>query len=154
MPEYTLNALLRNPVFMAPAIGWCAAQLLKVIIYTAINHEFRTDRIFGSGGMPSSHSATVCALCTAAACEYGLGSFEFAVTFFLAFIVMYDAIGVRREAGEQARVINEMRRQFSNMYKVFTDVEELREFIGHSPLQVLCGAVLGILISLAVCYSM
>lgn len=154
MPDHTLTALLHNPFFVAPAAGWCMAQLLKVAIYTAINREFRTDRIFGSGGMPSSHSATVCALCTASAFTCGFDSFEFAITFFLAFIVMYDAMGVRRETGEQAKIINEMRRQFSNMYKVFTDADELKEFVGHSPLQVLCGAVLGIIIACLICYSM
>jgi acid phosphatase family membrane protein YuiD len=148
---YSISSLLTNPLFMAPALGWCVAQLLKVIIYTAINGEFRADRIFGSGGMPSSHSATVCGLCTAAVIEYGFGSPEFAITFFVAFIVMYDAMGVRRETGEQAKVLNEMMRQFSQMDKVLTNREELKEFVGHSPLQVFCGAILGIVIACIVC---
>ncbi|MCI2049803.1 MAG: divergent PAP2 family protein [Lachnospiraceae bacterium] len=148
---YSLTALLRNPLFAAPAIGWCVAQLLKVLIDMAINGGFHRDRIFGSGGMPSSHSATVCALCTAAAIEYGFGSPEFPITFFLAFIVMYDAMGVRRETGEQAKVLNELQRQLLSMDKVFTNPEELKEFVGHSPLQVLCGAILGIIIAFIVC---
>ena len=151
MPEYTFSAMIHNTMLLAPACAWCAAQLLKLLIYMGVNHTFSVERIFGAGGMPSSHSATVCALCTAAGCQYGLNSAAFAITFFFAFIVMYDAMGVRWETGEQAKMLNEMRRQFTNLGKVFTNQKELKEFVGHTPLQVVCGMALGIVIALWVC---
>lgn len=148
---YTFHALITNPCLLAPAVGWCCAQGLKILIDILINHRFNPERIMGAGGMPSSHSATVSALCTAAAVRYGLGSFEFAVTFFFAFIVMYDAMGVRRETGEQAKLLNQMVRQFSDLGRTFSNQEELKEFVGHTPLQVSMGALLGIAMGLTVC---
>ena len=96
--------------------------------------------------MPSSHAATVCALATAAGLEFGGGSFEFAVAVILAIIVMHDARGVRRETGIQARILNEMMETFRKMGNKMTAEERLKEFVGHTPLQVLVGALLGILI--------
>lgn len=106
----------------------------------------------GSGGMPSSHSATVCGLATAAGITYGGGSFEFAISVILAIIVMYDAMGVRRETGIQAKVLNEMLEAFSTMGKKMSPEEKLKEFVGHTPLQVLAGAILGIVIAVVICY--
>ena len=93
--------------------------------------------------MPSSHSATVCALAASAGIKYGGGSFEFAITAMVAIIVMYDAMGVRRETGKQGRVLNEMMEVFMNMGKQIGVEERLKEFVGHTPLQVLMGAILG-----------
>ena len=149
-----LTELIHNPLFVAPALGWLAAQVLKVIIYRLLNGTFRADRVFGSGGMPSSHSSTVCALATAAGMTYGAAGPVFPLTLFFAFIVMYDAVGVRRETGEQAKVLNEMMEQLGKMDEVFTDREKLKEFVGHSPLQVAVGAVLGIVIAAVVCNLM
>ena len=94
--------------------------------------------------MPSSHSSTVCALTTASAFCYGFGSFEFAISFLFAMVVMYDAIGVRQETGKQAKVLNHL--LFENPLKLDTVVlqERLKEYVGHTPLQVFAGAVLGI----------
>lgn len=128
-----LNSLVYNVVFMAAATGWFVAQILKTIIYALINKTFDAERLVGSGGMPSSHSATVCALATAAGIQYGGGSFQFAVSAILAIIVMYDARGVRRETGIQAQVINEMISFFSNMGKPLSYEEKLKEFVGHTP---------------------
>ena len=102
------NALIHNTVFMSAVTGWFAAQVIKTVIYTCITKSFDPERLVGSGGMPSSHSATVCALATAAGMQYGGSSFEFAIAAIVAIIVMYDARGVRRETGLQAQVINEM----------------------------------------------
>ena len=121
-----LNSLVYNVVFMAAATGWFVAQILKTIIYALINKTFDAERLVGSGGMPSSHSATVCALATAAGIQYGGGSFQFAVSAILAIIVMYDARGVRRETGIQAQVINEMISFFSNMGKPLSYEEKQR----------------------------
>lgn len=102
--------------------------------------------------MPSSHSATVCGLATAAGITYGGGSFEFAISVILAIIVMYDAMGVRRETGIQAKVLNEMLEAFSTWAKKMSPEEKLKEFVGHTPLQVLAGAILGIVIAVVICY--
>ena len=101
--------------------------------------------------MPSSHSATVCALATAAGIQYGGGSAEFAISAILAIIVMYDARGVRRETGLQAQVLNELIEFFQNMGKPLSYEEKLKEFVGHTPLQVIVGAILGIAIAVFYC---
>ena len=166
-----LQDLFHNPVFMAPALSWLAAQVLKTIIYALLNRDFKGERLFGGGGMPSSHSATVCSLATVCGCVYGAEGFAFPLSFFFAFIVMYDAIGVRRETGRQAVVINNMvsflRKEEPKAelkeeskgeaaegdvpLKPFNELnpeEQLKELIGHSPLQVAAGAVIGIAIGL------
>ena len=121
--------------------------MLKTIIYLIINKRFVAERMVGGGGMPSSHSATVCALATAAGMRYGGGSFEFAVAAMFAIVVMYDAMGVRRETGIQAKVLNEMMELLTNMGKEMSAEDKLKELVGHTPLQVLMGAILGILIA-------
>ena len=146
------SQLLNNNVFMSAASGWLLAQLLKTLIYGILNKSFNPERLVGSGGMPSSHSATVCALATAAGIEFGLGSFEFAVSAILAIIVMYDARGVRLETGLQAQVINEIMDIFTTMGKKMSYEEKLKEFVGHTPVQVVVGALLGILIALFYCF--
>lgn len=129
---------------MASATGWLVAQVLKTAIHMWFNRRFVAERLIGSGGMPSSHSATVCALVTASGFEYGGGSFQFAMAAIFAIIVMYDAMGVRRETGIQAKVLNEMMEMFVHMGKEMSVEDKLKEFVGHTPLQVLMGALLGI----------
>lgn len=140
--------LLNNQLLISAVIGWTVAQVLKTMIDFALNKNFNAERLFGSGGMPSSHSSTVCALTTAAGIRYGAGSFEFAVSFVLSMIVMYDAIGVRRETGKQAKLLNII--LLENPLKLSGEVlqEKLKEYVGHTPLQVFAGAVLGISIAL------
>ncbi len=145
-----LYDLVHNPIFAAPAMGWLIAQVLKVIIYRIMNGSFRADRVCGSGGMPSSHSSTVCALATAAGIVYGAASFEFPMAVFFAIVVMYDAMGVRRETGKQAVLLNEMM-DLGSMGDIFKDRKKLKELVGHTPLQVLVGAILGIAIGLVTC---
>ena len=142
-----LGDLVNNRIFMASVSGWLVAQILKTIIHMWFNRKFVAERLVGSGGMPSSHSATVCALAAAAGMEYGGGSFQFAMAAVFAIVVMYDAIGVRRETGIQARVLNEMVELFTKMGKEMSVEDKLKEFVGHTPLQVLMGALLGILIA-------
>lgn len=142
-----LGDLINNRIFMASVSGWLVAQILKTIIHMWFNRKFVAERLVGSGGMPSSHSATVCALATAAGLEYGGGSFQFAMAAIFAIVVMYDAMGVRRETGIQAKVLNEMMELFTNMGKEMSVEDKLKEFVGHTPLQVLMGALLGILIA-------
>ncbi|MGN0365717.1 MAG: divergent PAP2 family protein [Suilimivivens sp.] len=142
--------LLHNQIFIAAALGWLVAQVLKTLIHLILTKKFVAERMVGSGGMPSSHSATVCALAAAAGMEYGGGSFEFAICTMLAIIVMYDAMGVRRETGKQGQVLNEMLEVFTNMGKQISPEAKLKEFVGHTPLQVLMGALLGIAIAVMV----
>ena len=142
-----LGDLVNNRIFMASVSGWLVAQILKTIIHMWFNRKFVAERLVGSGGMPSSHSATVCALAAAAGMEYGGGSFQFAMAAVFAIVVMYDAIGVRRETGIQARVLNEMMELFTKMGKEMSVEDKLKEFVGHTPLQVLMGALLGSLIA-------
>lgn len=144
--------LLENRIFLVAVSGWIVAQILKTIIHMFVTKKFEAERLVGGGGMPSSHSATVCSFATACCIEYGASSFEFAVSLILAIIVMYDAMGVRRETGIQARVLNEIIQFFADMgqSELSTD-DKLKEFVGHTPLQVLAGALLGIIIALIVC---
>ena len=144
--------LIHNTVFMSAATGWLTAQVLKTIIYGILNKTFNPERMVGSGGMPSSHSATVTALATASGIQYGLGSFEFAVSAIVAIIVMYDARGVRLETGKQAQVLNEVMEILQLMGKEMSYEDKLKEFVGHTPVQVVVGALLGIVIALIYCF--
>lgn len=139
------KGFLENKILIAALVAWAIAQAAKAILYTVINREFRMERLVGSGGMPSSHAATVCALATAVAKQYGLASFEFAISFVLASVVLHDARGVRQEAGKQAVTITAI---IDHLLKEGTIIElpewELKELIGHTPLQVLIGSILGI----------
>lgn len=137
--------LAQNKILLSAVTGWVLAQVLKTIIHLWFTRTFVAERLVGGGGMPSSHSATVCALCTATAMEYGTGSFEFAMAAVFALVVMYDAIGVRQETGKQAKVLNDMIELFTHMGKDLDIEKQLKEFIGHTPLQVVCGAALGII---------
>ena len=145
-----LTELLHNQIFVSAALGWLVAQVLKTLIHLIITKKFVAERMVGSGGMPSSHSATVCGLATAAGMQYGAGSFEFAISAMLAIIVMYDAMGVRRETGKQGQVLNEMLEVFTHMGKQISVEERLKEFVGHTPLQVLMGAILGVVIAVII----
>lgn len=144
-----VSSLISNKILVCAVTGWCVAQVLKTLIHLFFTKKFVAERLVGSGGMPSSHSATVCALATATCMEFGPQSFEFTIAIILAIIVMYDAMGVRRETGIQARVLNEMMAVFADMGSDMSPQDKLKEFVGHTPLQVLMGALLGIIIAIA-----
>ncbi len=149
--------ITHNPLFVAAACSWFAAQLAKTVLYVIINHKFSWERIVGAGGMPSAHSATVCALVVSTGMVYGVHGFEFPMAVFFAFIVMYDAMGVRRETGEQAKVLNEIVSQWfemGNKLQTMDPMEQFKEFVGHTPLQVLIGAIVGSGIAALVCNLM
>ena len=146
-----VNALLNNRILIASFWGWLIAQILKTVIYVAVNKNFNPERLIGDGGMPSSHSATVMALVTSTAYYYGPDTFEFAVTAILALIVMHDAMGVRRETGKQAKVINNMMDLFAELGSDVSPEEKLKEFVGHSPSQVFFGELLGIVVGVVTC---
>lgn len=136
-----LKDLCSNVFLITGVSSWLIAQVVKAIIYWIVNKKFDIRRLFGDGGMPSGHSATVVSVAMMAALVRGLGSFEFAVSMILAIVVCHDAMGVRRETGKQAVVLNELMELFSS--EKLTKVQ-LKEFVGHSPLQVLAGILLGI----------
>jgi len=150
--EY-LQLVIHNKVLIASIIGWASAQIIKTFIDLIITKEFTAERLFGSGGMPSSHSSTVCALATSSAFVYGLDSATFAISMIFAIIVMYDARGVRRETGNQAEILNQIMDFFKseNPGKIIFPQEDLKELIGHTPFQVIMGAILGIIIGVVYC---
>jgi len=142
--------LLENRALMAAVAGWTVAQVLKTILVLIMEKELRLERLMGSGGMPSSHSATTCALATACCVIHGAASTEFAITFILAFIVMYDACNVRLETGKQAVAIKELQDLLQKMGQNLSPEEKLKELVGHTLPQVLVGALLGTLIGVGV----
>ncbi len=145
--------LFHNECFVAAGLGWLIAQLAKTILYIIVNKTFEKERLVGSGGMPSSHSATVVALLVATFFQYGVKDFPFAMALFFAIIVMHDARGVRRETGRQAHVLNEMMDWMANMgNEAIPPDQKLKEFIGHSPTQVIIGALLGAVVGVSVHY--
>ncbi|MBQ2765872.1 MAG: divergent PAP2 family protein [Clostridia bacterium] len=137
--------IVTNYVLVCSVIGWFSAQIIKCVRYIVKTHSFNFAVLMASGGMPSSHSSTVCAMVVAVARMCGTNSAEFALAFILAFIVMYDAAGVRRAAGEQAKVLNRIAKDISEGDTQYLD-KNLKELIGHTPFQVIMGALLGILI--------
>lgn len=140
-----VDFLTGNLVLNLSIVAWALAQILKFIITLLTNGVMDWRHILSSGGMPSSHSSTVCACASALACLYGTSSPHFAVSTVLAAVVMYDASNVRRAAGEQARLLNYIMENWSDMQpEVFG--KKLKEMLGHTPLQVLMGALLGIII--------
>jgi len=140
-----VNSILANRTLLCCAVAWMTAQLAKYLI-DRIRHKGRGLRhlLFGLGGMPSSHTAFVGALCTMVAFKDGLDSTSFAICFVLAFIVMTDAIGVRRETGRQGSAINILMDWFTMEHDNVEDSADLKERVGHSPLEVLIGLLWGI----------
>lgn len=139
-----------NYLLMLPFVSWACAQVIKTIISFIIHGSFKAERLVGAGGWPSAHSALVCSLFVGAAKSYGLDSPFFAITCVLAAIVMYDAIGVRRETGEQSKVLNMIMEDFKEEGQPLDYEKKLKEMIGHTPFQVLSGALLGILIAILI----
>lgn len=141
--------LVHNQVLIASCVAWLVAQVLKFLISAAINRRFSLERLHGDGGMPSGHSATVMALAITVGFSAGWSSIAFGMCMIFAIIVMHDAMGVRRETGKQAMDI-------IKIFEAFNDVlaehdkelkhEKLKTLVGHTPLQVICGAIVGIVV--------
>ncbi len=148
--------IISNRILIISLIGWASAQIIKTVIDLLINKKVSFERLVGSGGMPSSHSSTVCSLATATGLTCGFSSCEFAISAILAIIVMYDARGVRRETGTQAVILNQIMSFLNSEHPEqlkFTQAN-LKELIGHTPLQVLIGAILGIVVGCICCNFM
>lgn len=162
-----MEQLFANRVLLAGIFGWFVAQLLKVIIDWLINGKFNIERISGAGGMPSSHSCMVTAMTVAVAMVEGVDSTLFAMALLMAFITLYDAMGVRWQAGLHARVLNKTVRDVEELKESQNENDDedapeeeeeneskgLKEFIGHKPMEVLVGVMLGIVVAILVCLA-
>ena len=140
------DVLNLNPILTVALLAWFVAQVLKTLINFILLGKFQLERMWGDGGMPSAHSATVCAMVIATARSEGFSSAIFAVAAVVAIITMHDAMGVRRETGEQAKVLNKMIEQWIDVTEKnapFLQNMHLKEMVGHTPLQVLAGFVVG-----------
>ena len=137
--------LLTNQFLLVSLSSWFVAQVLKTILYALETKKLDINRLFGDGGMPSGHSATVTSLAVFSGLSFGFGSFQFAATAILAIVVCHDAMGVRLETGKQAVKINEILEAFELLAPDKISEANLKEFVGHTPIQVLAGITLGIL---------
>lgn len=143
---HPITGILHNHVLFAALIGWFLAQMLKIPIYYAVEKRWDWHRFHGSGGMPSSHTAMVVTGSIMVGALNGFDSALFAASVVFSSVVMYDAAGVRRETGRQAEVINQILQDVLINGKPISDVE-LKELVGHKPIEVACGAILGIVIA-------
>lgn len=142
-------ALFQNHYMMVAFSSWFVAQVVKTIIHAILNGKIVWERMFGDGGMPSGHSATVSSLAVLAGMVHGMDSFEFAIAMVLAVIVCHDAMGVRLETGKQAVLINEMQKIVEILSKKELPEVKLKEFVGHTPSQVIAGVSIGTLNAIA-----
>lgn len=147
-----VKAFFGNYMLMSAIVAWLIAQIFK--IFTGVYRDRHVNLsllLFSTGGMPSSHSATVVALTTAAALGEGVGTPVFAICAILSIIVIIDATGVRYETGKQAKMLNKI------VKEMFTDTEHaevhFKEFIGHTPLQVFVGAILGVVVGVVMYFA-
>ena len=146
------TALIWNYVLVTSLVASIVAQFIKVVLNLIIAGRFIPERMWGAGGMPSSHSATVCAMVVATGRYCGVHSTLFSLALVISIIVMYDAMGVRHETGEQAKIINRMIAEWMDQGAQsfpFLNDKKLKEMVGHTPLEVLAGATLGVLIGFA-----
>ena len=134
-----LKDLFTNPFLLTSLGSWFVAQVIKTVIHLIVYKKLDFERMYGDGGMPSGHSATVSSLATMCGLSFGFGSVEFAITAILAVIVCHDATGVRRETGRHAQVLNDLLKSLETGKPV-----DLKELVGHTPLQVFAGMTIGI----------
>lgn len=137
--------IINNKVLLACTTAWFIAQILKIVLTFYSTRKIDLTRLVGSGGMPSSHTAFVMALSTSIGRIFGWDAPIFAVSLCFALVVMYDAAGVRRAAGNQARILNVIIEDLAHNKPL--ENERLKELIGHTPKEVVAGAVLGILVA-------
>lgn len=137
--------ILDNKILLVAIISMLMAQLIKFVITAVSSKKLNLKILTSTGGMPSSHSALVMGLVVAIGFEKGLASVELAIAVVFAMIVMYDAAGIRRAAGKQAKILNKMIDQLDNGQDIRE--EQLKELLGHTPIEVVVGAVLGVFIA-------
>lgn len=149
-----IRELITNPFLLTGVLSWLYAQILKTIIYYLINKKLDFGRMFGDGGMPSGHSATVTSLAVMTALVCGPGSVECAISVLFATVVCHDATGVRRETEKQAYLITELVKAFEEVSQEQIPEVKLKKFVGHTPIQVLAGIILGALNAVAMYFLM
>lgn len=141
-----------NYVIVSGFLGWLAAQILKTLFHALKSNKFVPERMVGAGGMPSSHTAMVLSALITTGRTEGIDSAVFGVAAVFSAIVIYDAMNVRHAAGLHAKELNTINRLFNFRIKEDTSqkvrIKDLNEFLGHTPLEVLGGAVVGIIVSL------
>ena len=142
------NEIIHNQCIYIPLILWFLIQTFKVLTDLVVNRKLNVKRIIGAGGMPSSHSAVVCSLASCVGKEYGFNSGIFAIAVIMAFVVMYDAAGVRRAAGKQATILNKILE--TPGLTTLQVQEKLVEVLGHTPTQVVVGAIIGICVGIII----
>jgi acid phosphatase family membrane protein YuiD len=143
-----ISEIFFNKAITVPALAWLIAQTLKVINVIWKERKLDFTRFVGSGGMPSSHSAFIMSLTAVIGKNNGWNSELFALSFAVALIVMYDAAGIRRAAGKQAEVLNKLVYSLNHKMEMEQIEENLKELLGHTPFEVIMGAVLGVFIGL------
>ena len=141
-----LNDLIRNKILMTTLSAWVIAQTMKVMIGVIRERKFDFRWFVGTGGMPSAHSTGAACLATAIGLDYGFSSVHFALAVSFAIVVMFDAQGVRRATGRQARILNKITEDIYWQGRI--DEGRLRELIGHTPVEVIGGVVSGVMIAL------
>lgn len=145
-----LKDLFTNYLVISAVVSWMVAQILKGCTGIFKLKKFTlAEFFFGTGGMPSSHSAAVCSLISGTAICYGFNSFQFAFAGLLAMIVIRDALGVRQEVGKHAKTLNKILKDIESNHPE----EAFKEFIGHTPSQVLMGALLGLVIPIGLYFT-
>lgn len=137
---------LNNAVLWVAVSSWAIAQIIKIVIDLIKTRKLSLDILVSTGGFPSSHTAFVIALAGGVGFVDGFHSTTFAISFVLSCVVMYDAMGIRRAAGDHAKILNQLVLKLDNNYSV---EHKLKELLGHTPLQVLGGFILGIIVSTA-----
>lgn len=140
-----ISRIFGNQVLTVTFFGWFIAQLLKVIFVLISTKSLDISRFVGSGGMPSSHSSLVTSMTTAIGMTEGFGSSIFALAFGVSCIIMYDAAGVRYAVGTQAKILNQI---ISDIQEHKFREEKLKELIGHTPIEVIAGGVLGVIVAI------
>lgn len=148
-----IRELLSNTPLMAAILSWAAAQVIKVLIESVLAGRLTWESFLASGGMPSSHSAFVTALSAVVGVKYGVGSVHFALSAALSIVVMYDACGVRRAVGEQAKALNRIIDALKENDSIASE-KALKEILGHSPFQVMIGFFLGLAIGLTAAFAL
>lgn len=143
-----LGEVIKNKYIVVPMLLWFGIQVFKVIYDLITTKKFNFKRIMGAGGMPSSHSAVVVGLATLIGKYEGINTPIFAVALIFSFIVMYDAAGVRRAAGKQAKLLNQIV-ETPGLSGIQVS-EKLVEVLGHTPIQVIVGAIIGVIAGLIV----
>lgn len=142
-----LREILHNEILWTTIIAWFLAQIIKVIYVSAKTKKLDFSRMVGSGGMPSSHSSFCVSLAVAVGFNNGFSSASFAICVCFALVVMYDAAGVRRSAGEQAKILNKIVEEWGRGDFTHTETK-LKELLGHTPIEVIAGAILGLAVAI------